>query len=87
MASGRVEKNVQDARTCMWQVMPVFADLDELNQWPDDRCIALWTETPHKVLPGCIADVWEAENTMLMALPPAFDGFIEHEPNVCHQHA
>ena len=82
MASGQVEKNVQDARNRMWQVMPVFTDLEELNQWLEDRCIALWTETPHEVLPGSIADVWEAEKPMLMALPPAFDGFIEHSKRV-----
>jgi hypothetical protein len=50
--------------------MPVFADLVELNNWLEDRCIALWAETPHKVLPGSIAEVWEAEKPMLMALPP-----------------
>ena len=79
---GQVEKNVQDARNRMWQVMPVFADLDELNQWFEERCMALWTETPHKALPGSIADVWEAEKPTLMALPPAFDGFIEHSKRV-----
>jgi len=79
---GQVEKNVQDARNRMWQVMPVFADLAELNQWLEDRCIALWAETAHKALPGSIADVWEAEKPMLMALPPAFDGFIEHSKRV-----
>ena len=79
---GQVEKNVQDARNRMWQVMPVFTDLEELNQWLEDRCIALWIETPHKALPGSIADVWEAEKPMLMALPPAFDGFIEHSKRV-----
>ena len=62
--------------------MPVFADLAELNQWLEDRCIALWAETPHKALPGSIADVWEAEKPTLMALPPAFDGFIEHSKRV-----
>lgn len=36
MANGQVEKNVQDARHRMWQVMLVFADLDELNQWLED---------------------------------------------------
>ena len=30
---GQVEKNVQDARNRFWQVMPVFADLAELNRW------------------------------------------------------
>ncbi len=71
---GQVEKNVQDARNRLWQIMPVFTDLAELNQWLEDRCIALWAETKHRDLPGTIADVWEAERPMLMALPPAFDG-------------
>ena len=62
--------------------MPVFGDLNELNQWLEDRCIALWAETPHKALPGSIADVWEAEKPTLMALPPAFDGFVEHSKRV-----
>ncbi len=79
---GQVEKNVQDARNRLWQVMPVFADLAELNQWLEDRCIALWEETPHKALPGSISDVWAAEKPMLMALPPAFDGFVEHSKRV-----
>jgi len=88
---GQVEKNVQDARNRMWQVMPVFADLAELNQWLEDRHavgvlsarrFALWAETPHKALPGSIAHVWEAEKPLLMALPPAFDGFIEHSKRV-----
>lgn len=34
---GQVEKNVQDARNRMRQVMPVFKDLAELNQWFEDR--------------------------------------------------
>jgi hypothetical protein len=33
-------------------------------------------------LPGSIADVWEAEKPTLMALPPAFDGFVEHSKRV-----
>jgi hypothetical protein len=33
-------------------------------------------------LPGTIADVWEAEKPTLMALPPAFDGFVEHSKRV-----
>jgi hypothetical protein len=62
--------------------MPVFSDLAELNQWLEDRCIALWAEIPHKALPGSIADVWEAERPTLMALPPAFDGLVEHSKRV-----
>lgn len=62
--------------------MPIFEDLDELNQWLEDRCIALWAETQHRDLPGTIADMWEAEKPMLMALPPAFDGFVEQSKRV-----
>jgi hypothetical protein len=62
--------------------MPVFADLAALNQWLEDRCITLWTETAHRGLPGTIADIWEAEKPTLMALPPAFNGFVEHSKRV-----
>ena len=88
---GQIEKNVRDARSRMWQIMPVFKDLDELNQWLEDRHaegvlparrIALWAETKHRELPGSITDVWEAEKPLLMALPPAFDGFVEHSKRV-----
>lgn len=79
---GQVEKNVQDARHRLWHVMPVFPDLDALNAWLEDRCITLWSETPHGSLPGSIADAWAAEQPTLMALPPAFDGFVEHAKRV-----
>ena len=79
---GQIEKSVRDARTRLWQVIPVFDTLDELNQWLEDRCIALWAETAHQTLPGSIADAWEAEKPTLMTLPPAFDGFVEHSKRV-----
>ena len=41
---GQVEKNVRDACNRMWQVMPVFKDLAELNRWLEDRCLTLWAE-------------------------------------------
>ncbi len=79
---GQVEKNVRDARNRLWQVMPVFKDPGELNQWLEDRCIALWPETAHRELPGSIADAREAEKPVLMVPPPAFDGFVEHSKRV-----
>ena len=79
---GQVEKNVRDSRHRLWQVMPVFNDLDDLNQWLEERCVALWSETAHGTLPGTIADAWQAEQPTLMALPPAFDGFVEHSKRV-----
>jgi hypothetical protein len=33
-------------------------------------------------LAGSVADAWEAEKPMLMVLPPAFDGFVEHSKRV-----
>jgi hypothetical protein len=42
---GQVEKNVRDARHRLWQVAPVFPDLAALNDWLEERCKQLWTET------------------------------------------
>jgi transposase len=74
---GQVEKNVQDSRHRLWQPMPGFADLASLNAWLEQRCTELWQEIPHGTLPGSIADVWAGEQTSLMPVPPAFDGFVE----------
>lgn len=74
---GQVEKNVRDSRHQMLQGMPDFPDLAALNDWLEQRCIALWHETAHGPLPGTIADVWAEERATLMPLPVVFDGFIE----------
>ncbi len=98
---GQIEKNVQDAPLSqfaskqlpgsghrLWQPMPSFPDLTALNDWLEQRCIALWQEIPHAALPllvnvpftcqaaGSVADVWSEEQAALMPLPPAFDGFV-----------
>ena len=80
---GQVEKNVRDARNRLWQVMPVFKDLGELNQWLEDRCIALWSE--NGASGDCLVQsltLGKAEKPVLMVLPPAFDGFVEHSKRV-----
>jgi transposase len=74
---GQVEKNVQDARPRLWQPMPSFADLAALNAWPEWRCLELWREIPHGVLPGTVADARVEGQAALMTLPPAFVGFVE----------
>ena len=58
---GQIEKNVRDARRRLWVPMPSFADLAALNHWLEERCVALWSETPHGILPGSIAEVWAEE--------------------------
>ena len=50
----QVEKNVQDARRRLWQAMPRFATLAELNDWLEQRCQALWPEIPHGSQEGSI---------------------------------
>ena len=79
---GQVEKNVQDARHWLWQPTPSFADRDALNAWLERRCMELWGQIPHGTLPGTIAEVWASEKPSLMALPPPFDGFVEHTKRV-----
>lgn len=79
---GQVEKNVQDARRRLWQKMPSFPDLNALNAWLEEQCIAQWGQIPHGLLPGTIADVHAAEAAGLMKLGQPFDGFVEHTKRV-----
>ena len=44
---GQIEKNVQDARRRVWQGVPAFASLGTLNEWLEQRCLALWREVHH----------------------------------------
>jgi len=79
---GQVEKNVQDARHRLWVPMPSVAGLAALNTWLEERCIALWSEIPHGILPGSVADAWADERSRLMTPTRPFDGFIEHTKRV-----
>jgi len=79
---GQIEKNVRDARHRLWQPIPAFPSLAELNAWLETRCKALWNEIAHGQLPGTVADVWAQEKPYLMPPPPAFDGFVEHTKRV-----
>jgi len=79
---GQVEKNVQDARRQIWQVMPPFDDLPSLNAWLEARCIERWSELPHGILPGSVAEVHAQERASLMPTGRAFDGFVEHAKRV-----
>jgi transposase len=94
---GQVEKNVQDARHRLWHHVNAdddgkgvnatgarsFASLAALNDWLAQRCQALWSEIYHpEQTQRTIAQVWGDERKHLMALPPPFDGFIEHTKRV-----
>jgi transposase len=79
---GQIEKNVQDARHRLWQPMPNVPSLAALNDWLEARCRELWTEIPHGVQPGTIADAWTEEAPLLMEMTRPFDGFVEHAKRV-----
>jgi transposase len=80
---GQVEKIVQDARHGLWDDAPAFKSLEALNQWLQERCIALWQETPHPEMKArSLADCLQDERPELMPVPPCFDGFVEHSKRV-----
>ena len=80
---GQVEKNVRDARHRIWHDAPRFNDLRALNDWLEQRCQALWAEIRHPEQTNrTIAEVWADEQPALMAMPPPFDGFVEHAKRV-----
>jgi len=80
---GQVEKGVRDSRHRLWQDAPAFASLEALNNWLQQRCLALWQELPHpEDRTRTIADYWQDEQQHLMPLPAAFDGFVEHTKRV-----
>jgi len=80
---GQVEKNVRDARHRIWHDAPAFTDLEALNIWLEQRCQSLWHDIRHPEQPHrTIAEVHADERRALMAMPPAFDGFVEHSKRV-----
>jgi transposase len=80
---GQVEKGVQDARSRLWQGAPAFKTLTDLNAWLLHRSQALWQELEHPEYKGrSIANVWREEKEQLMAMPCAFDGFVEQAKRV-----
>ncbi|NNF76998.1 MAG: IS21 family transposase [Rhizobiales bacterium] len=80
---GQVEKNVRDARHRIWQDAPGFADLPALNTWLEQRCLSLWSDIRHPEQPDRhVAEVFADEQRTLMAVPPLFDGFVEHTKRV-----
>ncbi len=80
---GQIEKNVLDTRRRIWQGVPEFKSLSELNQWLKQRCFELWQELPHpEDKRRTLYDYWQAEREQLMEVPSAFDGFVEFNKRV-----
>jgi len=80
---GQVEKQVRDMRHRLWQGAPAFPSLVALNAWLQQRCIDLWQELSHpQDRHRTLDDYWQAEQDSLMAVPAAFDGFLEFNKRV-----
>ena len=77
---GVVEKNVQDSRRRIWIEAgnERFGSFAELNLWLGKRCQSLWEEIRHpEHKQFSIAEVLELEQSHLMPMPEAFDGYVE----------
>lgn len=60
-----------------------FASFEELNAWLGQRCQALWGELHHPEYPALsVADVLEQEQSQMMPMPTAFDGYVEKAARV-----
>jgi transposase len=80
---GQIEKNVQDSRHRIWNQLPEFGSLEELNEWLQRRCLLLWSEIKHpEQKERSIADVYLDEKPSLMELSCPFDGFVEDTKRV-----
>ena len=80
---GQIEKNVQDSRHRIWNQLPAFRSLEELNDWLQRKCQLLWSDIKHPDQSGrSIADMYFDERECLMALSCPFDGFVEHSKPV-----
>jgi transposase len=82
---GRVEKDVQDSRRRIWVEAGQrrFGSFAELNAWLGERCRALWQELRHPQHKAfSIAEMLELEQSHLMPMPVAFDGYVENPAKV-----
>ena len=82
---GQVEKDVQDSRRRIWVEArdQRFGSFEELNAWLARRCRELWEELRHPEHPAfTLAEMLEHEQTHLMPMPAAFDGYVEKPARV-----
>ena len=82
---GVVEKNVQDSRRRIWIEAQTrqWHSFDELNAWLGARCRTLWGEIRHpEHKQFTVLDMLEQEQTAMMPMPTAFDGYVEKSAKV-----
>ena len=80
---GQVEKQVKNVREWMFTPRPRFQDIEELNVWLLEQCIANSKKRKHPVdKDRTIWEVFREEQLTLIPTPSPFDGFSEKECRV-----
>ncbi|NJD33626.1 MAG: IS21 family transposase [Betaproteobacteria bacterium] len=82
---GVVEKNVQDSRRRIWidAQRLIWRSFEELNVWLGERCRALWQQIRHPEFGQfSVAEMLEHEQSHLMPMPAAFDGYVDQQAKV-----
>ena len=75
---GQVESQVKFMRQRLFVPRPKFADIDELNQWLQDRCQTIAAGHKHpEFKDGTVAEYFAQEKQHLIAVSSRFDGYKE----------
>jgi transposase len=80
---GQVESQVKFMRQRLFVPRLKFADIDELNQWLQDRCRTIAAGHKHpEFKDGTVAEYFEREKQQLIIVSSQFDGYKETPPRV-----
>jgi len=80
---GQIEKQVRDVRSWIFTPRPKFANLEELNQWLNDRCLEICRARKHPIYKTkTIQEVYEKERKTLIPALRQFEGYVEQECRV-----
>ena len=75
---GQIESQVKFMRQRLFVPRLKFADIDELNQWLQDRCLTIAAGHKHpEFKDGTVAEYFAMEKQQLIAVSSPFDGYKE----------
>jgi transposase len=80
---GQVEKQVKNIREWLFTPRPRFKDLEELNGWLEEQCIAIAKKRKHpEDKERTIWELFQEEQQSLIPVRSIFDGYAERECRV-----
>lgn len=80
---GQVEKQVKNIREWLFTPRPRFKDLEELNGWLEEQCIAIAKKRKHpEDKEHTIWELFQEEQQSLIPVRSIFDGYAERECRV-----